>query len=188
MPEKKIIIYTFLFIFLFTIIKNVHASETSFKPFSIKYSIKNGKTGERFVTIKTGIAEFFRSKKGDSLLYLVFYPYKIEPMKWREIYNYKKSDPHNYVVLKIEVKGLKHLRKGKYYTFHKSCSGEKKSPYFIPAIETVNSKYSGTTGKGVLEIRKIDLHVCGNIEGFVNYDDENFSIKGQLRAIFLIDK
>lgn len=188
MLTKRFFIYTICLIILILTNQRVFASEISFKPFSIKYSIKKGKTGDRSVKIKTGIAEYFKSKSGNDLLYLVFYPYGIEPVKWRDIYKYKKTDPNNYVVIKIEVKGTKQIREGVYHTFHTSCPDEKKLPYFIPTIETVDSKYSGTTGKGKLEIRKMNLNVDGVIEGYIDYKDENFSVKGQFRAVFIIDK
>ncbi len=188
MLTRKIFIYAFCLIILMISHHRAHASKSFFKPFTIIYSISKEKPRDRSVRIKTGIAEYFKSKSGNNLLYLVFYPYKIEPVKWRDIYKYKKTDPDNYVVVKIEVKGAKQIGEGVYHTFHTSCSGKKESPYFIPTIETVDSKYTGTTGKGKLEIRKMDLNIGGVIEGYIDYKDEDFSVKGPFRAIFLIDR
>lgn len=165
-----------------------YPEEVQPKQVTLEYSaIKENRVHRRF-PIKTGIAEYFRSKTGKDLLFLVFYPYRIPPEKWRSVYEYRKTDPENFAVIKLEVRGQSPIKPGSFPTVSGTSSGEQEPGYFVPSLITTGYSFMGTTGKGVLTIFEMELKKGGAINGYLYYKDGDFEISGPFSAEFIQDQ
>ena len=153
----------------------------------LHYSAKKENRINCSFPIKTGIAEYFKSKTGKDLLYLVFYPYRIPPEKWRSVYEYRKTDPENFAVIKMEIHGQSPIKPGSFPIMAGSSIGEAESGNFTPTLITTNFSFRGTTGTGVLTITEMDLKKGSFISGNIYYKDSDFELSGPFRAKFILD-
>ncbi len=153
----------------------------------LEYSVKKENRIKYPFPIKTGIAEYFKSKTGRDLLYLVFYPYKIPPEKWRSVYEYRKIDPENFAVIKLEIHGQSPIKPGSFQIMSGSSPEEPDGVNFTPTLITTNFSFRGTTGVGVLTITDMDLKKGGYIKGNLRYKDSDFEVSGPFEAKFIQD-
>lgn len=159
------------------------------EPFVLRYTVRGEGIVRRKVTIRSAFAEYFRLKNGGTLLYLVFYPYKIQPWQWRQPYENRKSDPDNFVVIKMVGRGPGKIDKGIYTDLYSGGTPmDPGSVYFTSTIITSESEYSFPRDSGKVIINEMDLTRGGIIAGKVKFKSKNLSVEGPFRAYFLVDR
>lgn len=165
----------------------VNPEEVQNRQVKIEYSVKKENRINCSFPIRTGIAEYFKSKTGRDLLFLVFYPYRIPPEQWRSVYEYRKTDPENFAVIKLEIHGQSPIKPGSFPVLPGSSTGEPEQGNFTPTLITTNFSFRGTTGTGVLTITEMDLKKGGSISGNLYYKDSDFELSGPFSAKFILD-
>jgi len=166
---------------------SISAGESNNNVICLDYSVKKEKKHNIIFPIRSGFAEYFKSQKGKDLLFIVLYPYEIAPENWREISRYRKEDPHNFVVIKMEIRGAFPIGPGIYPTKSAYTDTDGKKKHFIPTLLTARGDYYGTTGTGVVTITKMNRKVGGLVCGYIYYQDDDFSFSGPFQARFLSD-
>ena len=177
-----------LLLFLVSNFGQVFSKEKRGKHEVLEYSVRKEGCEKKCFPIKSAFAEYFKSNSGKDLLFLVFYPYKIPAKKWRSVYDYRKKDPENFAVIKLEIHGPAPIGAGSYPSDSAPGSGKSGKGTFYPTLITSKDEYRGTTGTGVLTITDMDLKIGGSIFGYFYYRDDDFEISGPFKANFILDK